>query len=278
VHGVGKQLLGEQLLLSDWLPALRDGVTRAGGAPLADTDVAMAFYGDLFRPAGQTMAVGDPLFTAADVAPGLETELLLAWWEQAAKAEPAVPPPDGETMVRAPRAVQTALRALSRSRFFAGIAMRAMVFDLKQAGRYVQEPQLRAAARARVAALIGPDTRVVVAHSLGTLVAYETLCQLSGHGVRALVTMGSPIGTPNLFFDRLEPAPVGGVGAWPGERVEWTNVVDRGDVVALVEDLRPMFGERVRGFVVHNGPHAHDARSYLSDAVTGAAVAGGLDG
>lgn len=37
----------------------------------------MGSYGDLFRPAGERLAAGDPMFTADDVEPGLEEELLL---------------------------------------------------------------------------------------------------------------------------------------------------------------------------------------------------------
>ncbi|WP_205661196.1 hypothetical protein [Amycolatopsis vastitatis] len=68
VHGIGQQVAGEQSLLRDWAPALLDGLTRAGhgGAATAD-DVVMGFYGDLFRPAGERLAVGDPMFTVDDV-------------------------------------------------------------------------------------------------------------------------------------------------------------------------------------------------------------------
>lgn len=279
VHGVGKQVLGEQSLLRDWYPALADGVARAGGDPVGAGDVTMAFYGDLFRPAGELLAVGDPLYGAKDVEPGWEQDLLLAWWREAAAADDRVAAPDGDTLVRAPGSVQAALRQLSRSEFFAGVALRGLVFDLKQVRRYLREPAVRQAAQARLLALIGPETRVVVAHSLGTVVAYEALCASPGHRVRALVTLGSPLGTRNLVFDRLDPTPVDGRGVWPGSaELAWTNVADRGDVVALEKDLRGRFGDRVRNAIVHNGAHAHDATSYLTDTLTGAAVAGGLDG
>jgi hypothetical protein len=278
VHGVGKQLLGEQSLLREWWPALSDGLTRAEAGRVAVEDVAMAFYGDLFRPAGQLLAVGDPLYGARDVEPGWEQELLLAWWREASEVDPGVAPPDGDTLARVPGSVQAALRQLSRSRFFAGVALRSLVFDLKQVRRYLQEPDLRQAARARVTALIGPQTRVVVAHSLGSVVAYEVLCAMAGHPVRALVTLGSPLGIANLVFDRLDPAPLGGRGQWPGPAgLVWTNVVDSGDVVALVKDLRGRFGDRVHNALVHNGVHAHDATAYLTDRLTGAAIAGGLN-
>ncbi|WP_208630531.1 hypothetical protein [Amycolatopsis kentuckyensis] len=280
VHGIGQQVAGEQSLLRDWTPALLDGLTRAGhdGAATAG-DVVMGFYGDLFRPAGERLAVGDPMFTADDVERGLEEELLLAWWREAARVDPKVAPPEADTLVRVPGSVQAALRQLSRSRFFGGLALRALVFDLKQVRRYLQDQQLREAARAIVGKLITPETRVVVAHSLGSVVAYEALAAMPDHSVRALVTLGSPLGIGKLIFDRLNPVPAGGLGAWPGtEDLMWTNVADRGDVVALEKDLRPRFGPRVINAVVHNGAHAHAVGAYLTDELTGAAIAGGLRG
>lgn len=284
VHGIGQQLLGEESLLTTWWPAMADGLRRAGAdGVVSRSDIAMAFYGDVFRPPGEVLAVGDPTYTAADVEEGLERELLEAWWRAAAQSDPAVVPPDAaDTLVATPRAVQAALRALSSSRFFAGIAVRAMVSDVKQVRRYLADPGVRDAARGRVLDAIGEDTRVVVAHSLGSVVAYEALCARPGHRVRALVTIGSPLGIPHLILHRLEPKPVGLGGAvrgvWPGgEQLTWTNIADEGDVVALVKDLRPCFGDRLHGVRVVNGARAHDATAYLTDASCGHAIARGLD-
>jgi hypothetical protein len=276
VHGIGKQLDGEDSLAQSWLPALTDGLRRAGHAGLVDpSDVAVAFYGDLFRPAGRLLAVGDPAYTADDVEPGFEQELLLAWWSEAARTDPSVVPPEAcDTLASTPRAVQSALRALSGSKFFADVALRAMVADLKQVRGYLLDPRIRSSVRARVRDAIRPDTRVVVAHSLGSVVAYEVLCALGTHRINALVTLGSPLGIPNLVFDRLDPTPV----RWPGpaETLTWTNLAADGDAVALVKDLRPLFGPRLRSAIVHTGSHAHDAVSYLTDPLCGDAVAAGL--
>ena len=269
VHGVGKQRLGSNTLLKDWEPALADGLDRAGGPQLVSGDLHMAISGDLFRPAGHTLAVGDPMFTADDVDEP-EAELLMEWWAACARVDPAVPPPGADTLARSPRAVQTALRVLQHSRFFGGLSLRALVFDLKQVRRYLTDEDLRVAARRKVEEAIGPDTRVVVAHSLGSVVAFEALCERPGHGVRALVTLGSPLGM-RMVVDRLRPGPE----TWPGT-ASWTNVVDEGDVVAAVKDLSLFFGTGVVGKVVHNGSHAHDATLYLTAKETGEAVAEGL--
>jgi hypothetical protein len=278
VHGIGQQYSGEESVLADWLPGLLDGLKRAG-APWqpGGKDVAVGFYGDLFRPPGRRLGAGDPLYTAADVAPGLEEDLLRAWWAEAAATDPGVAGPDARTLARAPWTVQAGLRALSGSRFFAGLAVRVMVADLKQVASYFSDPRLRAGARSRVSALIGPETVVVAAHSLGSVVAYEALCSLPGHGVRALVTFGSPLGIRALITERLEPPPADGTGVWPGgPDLAWTNIADSGDVVALVKDLRAAFGPQVSSYLVHNGSHAHAVAGYLTAGETGKAVAAGL--
>jgi len=275
VHGIGKQHSGEDSLLKAWWPALADGLRRADAdGTVAEAEVAVAFYGDLFRPPGRLLALGDPPFTAADVEEGFEQDLLAMLWRAAAETDPGVSAPDAEgTLVVVPKSAQAALLALSGSKFFAGIALRAMVADFKQVRSYLTDPEIRIAARARVAAAIDAGTRVVVAHSLGSVVAYETLCALPDHPVRTLVTLGSPLGIRNLILDRLDPA--GGV--WPGgDNLAWTNLADRRDPVALVKDLRPAFSERVRSALVNNGAHAHDATAYLTDALCGTAIAAGL--
>ena len=278
VHGIGKQQDGEDTLMRSWLPALTDGLRRAGHVGLLDpSDVAMAFYGDLFRLAGRLLAAGDPAYTASDVDDGFEQELLLAWWSEAARTDPGVVPPGAPgVLASTPRAVQGALRALSGSKFFADVALRGMVADLKQVRGYLMDPRIRNSVRARVRDAIGPDTQVVVAHSLGSVVAYEVLCALGPHRINALVTLGSPLGIPNLVFDRLEPPPTPARRPGPVDTLTWTNLAADGDAVALVKDLRPLFGPELRSAILHTGSHAHDATSYLTDPLCGDAVAEGL--
>ncbi|CCK31232.1 hypothetical protein BN159_6853 [Streptomyces davaonensis JCM 4913] len=271
IHGVGQQYAGERQLHKTWHPALADGLLRAGtSAELPADDMRCVFYGDLFRPPGRTLAVQDPPLTAADVEEGFETDLLLALWAEAARQDEAVLPPDARTLTRTPAGVQRALNALSRSRFFAGIALRGLVLDLKQVRAYLCDPAVRAAVQQRVSATVTDRTRVIVGHSLGSVVAYEALCAHPEWPVRALLTLGSPLGIRNLVHDRL-PEP----GAWPGGVGAWTNIADEGDVVALVKDLRPLFGDRVECHVVHNGSAAHDATRYLSTPQAGRAVTDG---
>lgn len=270
VHGVGQQVKGAETLRAEITPALVDGVRMAGGQ-IQPSDVDCAFYGNLFRPDGVYLAP-EPLLDAQDLT-DTELDLLGAWWERAAATDPTIVAPDTEVLGRSPRLAVAAIRALSRSRFFSGISERLLLGSLRQVRRYLDEPSIRADALRLVLEAMSAETKVVVAHSLGTVVAYEALAtaQLSVK----LITLGSPLGLRHLIFDRLNPTPP---GCWPGKVTEWTNIADVADIVAAVEDLRPLFGDRIEQVRVHNGARAHDAKPYLTERLTGHAITRGLRG
>lgn len=283
VHGVGQQQETEETLHLRWASALCGGVRLAGGR-LGVDEVRCSCYGDLFRPPGRLLAIGDPLIRAEDL-DDFERDLLRQWWWEAARTDPGVLPPDARTLARTPQSVQTGLRALSCSRFFIATGERALLGNLRQVRDYLLDTEIRRAARSRVAEAVDDDTVVLVGHSLGSVVAYEALCANPHWAVRMLVTLGSPLGIPNLIFDRLQPAPrpIGDAGSqprghWPGAARAWTNIADAGDIVALVKDLRPVFGTQVRSCIIDNGVHAHDAKPYLTAVETGRAVLTGLAG
>ncbi|MFE6755758.1 antibiotic ABC transporter ATP-binding protein [Streptomyces sp. NPDC057684] len=288
VHGVAQQFEGPELLSLRLGAALRDGVKLATGTVLRPEDVACAFYGNCFIEPG-TRSNGLPAWDEHDVEDGLEAELLDAWWRQAAEIDDAVEPADEEG-TRGPagyaasrmllsRWVRERLNGLTQARFFQPVSERILIGELKQVRRYLDEPPVWQAARAAVAAEIGPDTRVVVAHSLGSVVAYEALCENPDWPVTDLVTVGSPLGLP-VIHRRLSPLPVEGRGAWPGGVVRWTNVADSGDIVALVGALAPQFvsgpGDGVDDRTITNGARMHDFERYLTAPKTGTAVAAGL--
>ena len=194
-----------------WSGPLRSGVALAQGPELTDADIAMAFYGSLFR---KKLSKGgtDPLYTAINIQDEDEVALLQAWSQAV-----AAPGTGGDvTKARSPGSVQAALRALSKGPFFSGVAEHLMIADLKQVTRYMRDAELRAEIQACVRAAIEPDTRVVLGHSLGSVIAYEVLAASPELNVRTLVTLGSPLGIPKVIFDRLAPPPAGGMGAWPG--------------------------------------------------------------
>ncbi|MCK2240899.1 MULTISPECIES: serine peptidase [unclassified Crossiella] len=109
---------------------------------------------------------------------------------------------------------------------------------------YLQRPNSpgRAATRATVIdALVEHQPDVVIAHSLGSVIAYEALWAMPDIDVDLLITLGSPLGLPNIIFERLLPAPrLGRAHRPPGVR-RWVNIADPGDIVAIPRWLARKF-------------------------------------
>jgi PGAP1-like protein len=284
VHGIAQQFRGGYQLGSLWYDAVRDGLAAAGYQRVAEqltrTDVRVAFFGDLFRPLG-SMTVQVPPFSAADVQPGLERNLLTLFYQAAIDQDPSLGVPEG-AMPLGRAAVQVMLARLARSATFATIAERAFIGSLKQVTAFLTDSAVKENVLARVRELVDPDTRVLIGHSLGSVVAYEYLCHDQPASVQLLVTLGSPLGIPNLVFDKLSPAPASGVGSWPGTVAAWANVADPHDVVALRKDLAPLFPGRARhqavaDRLVDNGDEPHAIDRYLNTRETGSAIGDVLD-
>jgi hypothetical protein len=275
VHGIAQQLKGPAQLAAQWYPALSDGV-RLADRSLQPEDLAIAFYGNLFRKPGR-MSGDWPPFTIGDITSPDEIELLELMWRDAARTEPVVPGPDDATMVKTPVTVQRALNALSRSRFFAGLAQHVMIGVVKQVHLYFTDDDVRETAISSVEEVVDSDTRVVIGHSLGSVVAYEAIARHPEWQVHSLVTVGSPLGIRNIVFDRLAPSPQHGRGSWPGTINAWVNVASPGDVVALVKSLADSFDGPVHDLLVDNESKAHDIAPYLSSAEVGRAVTEGFE-
>jgi WD40 repeat protein len=197
VHGFGSQHSGSRILHAEWLAALRDGLRLAGGVPLAEEDVVVAFFGDVLRLPDEDEARQDVEPETDD----LEAAAVVAM--SRASEDQAAPGPDGPSGDESVPLMQRATSRLMNSKFFAGMTERSLFGDLAELRRFLHEPDLRQAARERVAQAIGPDTRVVIAHSLGSVVAYEALCAHPELNVRMFITLGSPLGVRNLRTQRL---------------------------------------------------------------------------
>jgi predicted alpha/beta hydrolase family esterase len=238
VHGAFNELWGPNELKARWLPAVRDGLWHHGVGVEAD-DVDVCFYGDLFRRH-----------------PGSDEDRQLQG-SRAGVAD-ALADMGGDAIV-----------ALGQA---AGDATFDRTVDL--ANQMMNEPDLQDRLRARIEAEITEDTRVLVAHSLGTVLSYNAL---AGHGdwpVHTFVTLGSPLAVP-VMFNSLIPAPVDGQGLWPGSVQRWVNVRAVGDKAAALS-LVEKFGPRVEEVFIDNGHRAHAPEPYLNAVATGAAIAEAL--
>lgn len=255
VHGIAQQQVGRNQLRADWLAAAADGVERVTGYPAPGVEMDIAFYGDLFLPRSDgSKSSADPL---ADVDPDeadFLTEFAVERVGQAAAVD-VVRELDGQKG-RVPRVLRTPLALLAGGADLVVATKRVGV--LRQVWRYQNDDDLASAVRTRVRE-VASHCRVLIGHSLGSIVAAE--CVLLGDVPTpdVLVTLGSPLGTRTVG-KRLR-ADLSGITTR-----RWANIYDPGDIVAAAGGLA-RFG--AADAVVDNGNSPHSVERYLGKFETG---------
>jgi hypothetical protein len=134
------------------------------------------------------------------------------------------------------------------------IARPATRLQMHEATRYLRDRDgvgtaIRGLLRAELDAAWSAGDRVLaIGHSLGSVILYDTLWELSSEGrperVDLFVTMGSPLAT-HFIRRRLRGTGVSGAGAYPRNIRRWVNLSARGDTTALRPRLAPFFHEMV---------------------------------
>lgn len=214
---------------ADWSDWIGRGLRTAEVALRERGPVPVAYYADcLFR--GEPMGAEDP----ARLTP-FGQELLAAWIEEVRLSqEDAV----GAAAALAPQGRLTLpLRSMTQwfTERFGRQSLRIVTAAVAELATYFDPdfPDARQAARERVASMLRRHRpRVLLAHSLGSVVAYEALMAEPDLGVELFVTLGSPLAMKSVVFDRLSPAPADR-GAKPQGVATWVNIADRGDPVAV---------------------------------------------
>ena len=132
---------------------------------------------------------------------------------------------------------------------------------------------------ARLHATVKPETKVVVAHSLGSVIAYRWLLNHPEVQLDTFITIGSPLG--GSMAESMLPPKVDGLAPFPPNVDRWVNVVAIDDRVATVLDGKfGVAGGRRSGPIeerrVDNGHRGHDPVTYLNARATGEAIARAL--
>jgi hypothetical protein len=295
VHGIAQEGYSARWLETRWLPALAAGVQVCGFPEIADRiwrlqaapdqiEARMAFYGHVFaRPGMQGVGVDELSPEQAE----LVDQISLEWLERAetralnddqrrtAAIELAYLRPDPTRSAQGVRSsVRVAWRSLARLRWFArfGVAF-AETFvrrALSQVTRYLTDDAIRGEIQRVVRELIKDDTRVLIGHSLGSVVAYEVAHQLD-QPLPLFITLGSPLGVETVVLQRLRPP-----ASFPPRVRRWVNVADPNDPVAAEPNLTNLFAASMPrdaifegSYTAENGAEPHGAESYLGNAHVG---------
>ena len=277
VHGIAQQQTGPHQLASQWRLALADGIQLAAGSLVSAPPVEVAFYGHLFRPEAPPGAKGasapgrgeDPeTMLLVEVDSGERAKLECA-------ADEAAPATDGvesdvveaKGITRMPLWLQHVMRNIDHR--FGPRAGLLYLGELRQVQRYLCDPAVKSAVDAVVDRAVVPDCRILVGHSLGSVVAWEYARQHPDHRLDLLLTAGSPLGL-KVVRDSL-PTPDYGIDGRPSHVARWLNVRDPRDPVACAGDLGQWW-PGVDECLVNNEVEAHSVLRYLDSIEVGRAV------
>lgn len=300
VHGIAQEQSGVDRLEREWVPDLASGIraTRRPGAnevadellysmahPKTGLSVRMAFYGDLFLDPG-VQGMNDDL-SELDVDQVAFAEALACQWLRHAASRDGHLDRDNARLLLASlepsphdqglrhRVGASAIRAAAQVRWLAylgmGVAQSCVNRSLRQVTLYLTDPKVRVEALARIHELVGPETRAIIGHSLGSVVAYEYLQSHEGFKLPLFLTLGSPLALDWMIYRKLIAA------GYPQNVRRWVNLADRDDIVAADPDLVRRFGadagDRLEStWTVDNGAKPHEARFYLTKAQAGRPV------
>ena len=280
LHGINQQGRGASTLLRSWSDLL---LAASPDGTFAPADMALPFYGDVLadRAGSADVAVAQGgAATDADeavfVADALEEQALaagvgareIALEQRRLASENPGAIAQGFPMSRRVNAVVAALERVSP--LHGDVALRL----LDQAHAYLKRPRVASAVDDIVRPALDGGPAIVVAHSLGTVVAFKLLRELATAGrpvqVPLLVTLGSPLSLRTVRAALGPPLRVpDGVG-------RWLNAVDPNDFIALGRSLDASnFCDGIENItdIAHVGGDAHALEGYLSDPRVAGAIA-----
>jgi hypothetical protein len=269
VHGIAQEQGGRNLLLPPWSHALADGMERATGAHVALPDLDLAFYGDLFLGSsgdGRKSPLPDLGADDADFILDAARDLPVA-------ADLTVGEAKGFAAIH-PALLRLVAALDRRCGQHAGALF---VGELAQARRYLADQGVKDAVDARVDAEVGSDCRVLIGHSLGSVVALEHVRLHPRRRFDLFLTMGSPLGLRAVRHLLPDP-PFGTEPGGPPNVGIWCNLRDPRDPVALGGGLSLWWPGVRDDDTIDNGRQPHAAVRYLAKRQTGTAVLDVLPG
>jgi hypothetical protein len=265
-------------LRAEWAAGLNRGLALAGLPPVDAADTWFPFYGDVLVAASarapEALAgdgdggLADAVAPADPPARDLYGELL-----HEAAGRSGLPPE--ETAEEGLGDVVAGLqRPLSWLADVSGVDEAVIAVAFRDVAAYLGRATTRTAVLDAVAATLperGPV--VVVAHSLGTVVAMDLLTRLPDDlDVVQLVTAGSPLGMDAVFGRLLAGGP-----RYPERAAAWLNAWSAADAVSIGCPLADDWGDRVREVRTTNArDRAHDIGEYLADRRVSATISTAL--
>lgn len=275
LHGRDQQGKDGQALQETWTAALGQGLIAAHlPNNIQQHEVVFPYYGDdlaeMVKEIGNAAPAGVSTKGGELGAAGFDRVQMDLLQDMLA---PASVNDETEAQVSEKGVQNTALarviaRAIDSSRFGPNV-LQALTKDVSI---YLTHEVVAKRINAIVAATIEKGPCIVVAHSLGSIIAYRVLRELGVEAqVRRLITVGSPLGLNTVRKMLSPPARTFPVGV-----TSWMNAYDSADIVALHAldgDTWPV-KPAIKNFasVKNHTDNRHGIEGYLADSTVAHAI------
>ncbi|WP_436770714.1 trypsin-like serine peptidase [Yinghuangia sp. YIM S09857] len=285
LHGRSQQGRDPEDMRREWTAGLNNGLTRLGFATVDPRDVYFPYYGDLLADALNTResvatsfdAVADDPAAAAAPASASARDLYHRMLDQA--AERSGMPADGgaaapgEERIGMGGTVRLTRRPLDWIARHSGVDRLVVAKAFRDVALYLDTEAVRERVLACVRETVPRGGGIVlVAHSLGTVVAMDLLCDTEGPDVAGLLTLGAPLGLDTVHDRLLTRGPRCPAGVpW------WFNGWAPADGVAIGCPLRGRWtGVSAEQCVDNPRDRAHEIDEYLARPEVASALAWAL--
>ncbi len=281
VHGIAQQQSGPARQEKQWTEAFQRGLRHALCPEHQIPTLSVPFYGHLFRKGSPYLdGLSSPNFELVQEEQDWDDDEIAFVADALAELTPDVPQAEMNVFPSAsptlgppgliPPPLLRGLAAIDR-RWGTGRGL-LLIGVLRQVNAYLFVPGAGEQIRQIVTDKVGDDTRVLVGHSLGSVIVYDVLARGGAPHVQALVTLGSPL---PLATVRSALPPRAASVVVPGDDLLWFNVHDPWDVVTAGYGLKPD-ADDIRVGNRRSDPHA--LSEYLGRKETGEAILEGVAG
>jgi hypothetical protein len=274
IHGRSQQGKDAAELKKTWVASLHEGMQKAGlQLDIDDSQIHFPYYGDtLIQLIDKAETVDSVVVKGGkDTVGDVEAQLMAQVVKELLDARGITPAQVSAAQTTAELAVRekgplnwgwvlTGLRILNDL----GVGAAALELCTRDVYQYLYDPSIAATIDGGVASAFTNEETVVVAHSLGTVVAYSLLTQMGAEKnwkVPTFITLGSPLAIHaiNQLLPSLGVPPCVGT---------WFNGRDPKDTVALfplAPEHFPDLGIIAKNNIVNGSSNHHGIEEYLGD-------------
>ncbi|MBN1150247.1 hypothetical protein JXA84_03380 [candidate division WOR-3 bacterium] len=261
IHGRAQGKKDPEEQKKAWIKALEKGLKSSGLGLPSEIKCIFPFYGDRL----------DYIVQETKFIPSIENTIRYKLLEEMAENGGLLRDKEieseGEKSIFSDENFQKLLKLLERDLDIGPSFLRIFTKDVSM---YLSREGVKKDINGIVVSEITENTRVVVGHSLGSVIGYEVLSGLEKPNIPLFITLGSPLGLCSVKRHVSKPFKK------PDSVEEWINAFDERDFIALnkLDESNSHTGKGItnKNDICNESPGHHGIKGYLDNAFVATSI------